>query len=143
MGGYVLKNGENAGSVKDFLASIEDDQKRKDCKKIASMMAKLSGKRAKMWGKTMVGYGKYEYTYASGHSGEFFRLGFSPRANAITLYIMSGFTKYDSLMNKLGKYKTGKSCLYIKKLEDIDEKVLEKLIIESLKFMEKTYGPEQ
>ena len=126
-------------SVTEFINSIEDQQKRADTKKVAAMMRKATGKRAKMWGSSIVGYGTYHYKYASGREGEFMIAGFSPRKQALTVYILAGFKRFDTLMGKLGKYKTGKSCLYIKRLSDIDEKVLEKLIGESVKYMRKNY----
>lgn len=135
-----LKTVKNNASVRDFLDSIEDENKRKDCKRIAKMMRKATGKNAKMWGSSIVGYDEYTYEYASGREGDWMRIGFSPRKQAITLYIMDGFGKYDELMSKLGKHKTGKSCLYVKRLCDIDESVLEKLIEGSLRHFEKKYG---
>jgi len=92
-----------------------------------------------MWGSTIVGYGQYHYQYASGREGDFMLTGYSPRKQALTVYIIPGFEPFESLMNNLGKYKTGKSCLYLKRLSDIDEAVLERLISESVKHMRKTY----
>ena len=135
-----LKTKKNKASVKNFLDSIEDKQKRKDCKELAKMMRKATGKNAKMWGSSIVGYDEYHYKYASGREGDFFRVGFAPRKQSLTLYIMDGFGKYERLMAKLGKHKTGKSCLYVKRLSDIDKNVLEELIGESLKHFEKKYG---
>ncbi|NNF00508.1 MAG: DUF1801 domain-containing protein [Pyrinomonadaceae bacterium] len=135
-----LKTTKNNSSVKDFLDSIKDESKRKDCRQIAKMMRKATGKNAKMWGTSIVGYDEYHYKYESGREGDFFRVGFAPRAQSITLYIMDGFGKYDRLMAKLGNHKTGKSCLYIKRLSDVDVDVLEELIAESLRHFEKKYG---
>lgn len=106
---------------------------------MAKLMGEITGEKPKMWGTAIVGFGNYHYKYASGREGDFLITGFSPRKQALTLYIMAGFSSYDSLMKKLGKYKTGKSCLYIKKLEDIDMKVLKQLISRSVKYMHKTY----
>ena len=100
-------------------------------------MEKASKQKPKMWGASIVGFGEYHYKYASGREGEWMRIGFSPRKQNLTLYIIDGFEKYDELMAKLGKYKTGKSCLYIKRLADVDEKVLKKLIAESVKILMK------
>jgi hypothetical protein len=91
-------------------------------------MRKVTGDPGAMWGESIVGFGGYTYRYASGRSGEWFQVGFSPRKTSLTLYIMNGFRGYAALMKKLGKHKTGKSCLYIKKLEDVDMDVLEQLI---------------
>lgn len=126
-------------SVTEFMNSIEDPQKRADARKVAAMMRRVTGKRAKMWGSSIVGYGTYHYKYASGREGDFMVAGFSPRKQALTVYVMAGFARFDALVAKLGKYKTGKSCLYIKRLSDVDEKVLEKLIAESVKYMRKNY----
>ena len=122
-----------------FINSIEDTQKRADAKKVAAMMRKATGARATMWGSSMVGFGHYHYKYASGKDGDFMLTGFAPRKQALTIYIMTGFDGFKSLMEKLGKYKTGKSCLYIKRLTDIDTKILERLIVDSVKVMRKNY----
>jgi hypothetical protein len=126
-------------SVTAFLNSVEDRQQRADCRKVAAMMRRATGKRAKMWGPGMVGFGTYHYRYESGREGDFMLTGFSPRKQALTVYIMPGFSRFDALMKKLGKFKTGKSCLYIKRLADVDEGVLEKLIDESVKHMRGKY----
>lgn len=126
-------------SVTDFINAIEDKEMRADVRRVAAMMRKATGKRAKMWGPSIVGYGTYHYKYASGREGDFLMAGFSPRKQALTVYIMPGFSKFDALMKKLGKYKTGKSCLYIKRLSDVDESVLEQLIGESVKHMRENY----
>jgi hypothetical protein len=135
-----LKTKKNNASVKEFLNSIEDTEKRKDCQEIAKMMRQATGKNARMWGASIIGFDEYNYKYDSGREGNWMRIGFSPRKQAITLYIMDGFGKYDELMEKLGKHKTGKSCLYIKRLSDIDKDVLNELIEESVKHFETKYG---
>ncbi len=132
-----LKTKPNNLSVDDFLNSIEDGKKRQDCYTVLGLMKKLTGEEPKMWGSSMVGFGTYHYKYASGREGDWFVTGFSPRKQNLTLYIMSGFSRYDELMVKLGKHKTGKSCLYIKKLEDIDLTVLKELIKQSAKHISK------
>lgn len=134
-----LKTQPTRASVTEFLAGIDDRQQRADAKKVAAMMRRATGKRAKMWGASIVGYGSYHYRYASGREGDFILTGFSPRKQALTVYIMPGFSSFKKLMEKLGKHKTGKSCLYIKRLSDIDEKVLEKLIDKSVRHMRKRY----
>ena len=135
-----MKTTPTGASVTDFINSIEASDERKDCKEIMKMMKRVTGKRPKMWGPSIVGYGNYHYKYGSGREGDMFLAGFSPRKQAITLYIMAGFSNYDKLMARLGKYKTGKSCLYIKKLEDVDSKVLERLVTESVKYISKLYA---
>ena len=134
-----LKTKVSKASVEKFLNSIKDEQKRQDSFKILEMMKKITKEDPKMWGPSIVGFGSYHYKYASGHEGDMCIAGFSPRKEALTIYILPGFEKYDSLMKKLGKYKTGKSCLYIKKLADVDIKVLKELISESVKYMKNKY----
>jgi len=126
-------------SVTEFVNSIEDRQKRADVRKVAAMMRKATGKRAKMWGTSIVGYGTYRYQYASGREGEFMITGYSPRKQALAVYILPGFKRFDALLSKLGTHKTGKSCLYIKRLSDVDENVLQRLIDDSVKYMQKKY----
>ena len=137
-----LKTKKNRRSVKAFVDGIEDDQKRKDCREVMKMMRKITGKQARMWGDSIVGFGSYHYRYASGREGDFFLTGFSPRKRNLTLYVMPGFTKYGSLMKKLGKHKTGKSCLYIKTLGDVDRGVLAELIEKSVEHMRLNYACE-
>ena len=135
-----LKTNETKASVATFLAGVEDAGKRADCRRIAKLMRNATGKRAKMWGDSIVGYGRYDYTYQSGHSGSWMLTGFSPRARNITIYIMPGFKKFQPLLKKLGKFKTAKSCLYIKRLDDIDEAVLSRLVADSVREMQRIYG---
>jgi hypothetical protein len=124
----TLKTQRTSANVQAFLEQVEDESRRQDCLTIANLMQEATGEGPAMWGSSIVGFGSYTYTYASGQKGEWFKIGFSPRKRDLTLYIMSGFQGYDSLLAKLGKFKTGKACLYIKKLEDIDLPTLEKLI---------------
>ena len=133
------KTQATGASVTDFINSIDDRQKRADARKVAAMMSKATGKRAKMWGPSIVGYGTYHYKYASGREGDFLMTGFSPRKQALSVYIIPGFSHFETLMNKLGKFKTGKSCLYIKRLSDVDEKILEQLINRSVEYMREHY----
>lgn len=135
-----LKTKKTNRSVKKFIDSIEDETKRRDCRELARRMRRATGKNAKMWGDAIVGYGAYHYKYPTGREGDWFRIGFSPRKQNLTIYIMDGFEKYNRLMKKLGPHKTGKSCLYIKRLEDINLEVLDKLIAESVKYFDKKYG---
>jgi hypothetical protein len=125
--------------VSAFLASIEDTRKRSDCRELMKLMREITGNRAKMWGPSIVGFGKYHYKYESGREGDFFLTGFAPRKQALTLYIVSGFTAHPELMEKLGKFKTGKSCLYVKSLDDIDRSVLAELVQESVSLMREKY----
>ena len=134
-----LKTKQNNASVSEFLSSITDKEKQKDCRTVMKLMREVTGKRAKMWGTSIVGFGSYHYKYKSGREGDWFVTGFSPRKQNLTIYIMPGFSKYDALMKKLGKYKTAKSCLYIKRLSDVDIKVLERLVARSVKDMARIY----
>ena len=134
-----LKTKPTKASVKAFIDSIEDGQKRADARKIASMMRRATGARAKLWGASIVGYGSYKYTNSKGEDFEWMLTGYSPRKQALSIYIMPGFANFKRLMSKLGKYKTGKSCLYIRRLSDVDEKVLEQLIGRSVQHMRKKY----
>ncbi len=135
-----LKTKVNKASVEKFLNGVKDEQKRKDSFTILEIMKKITKEDPKMWGPSIVGFGKYHYKYESGREGDMCITGFSPRKNALTIYIMPGFKRYDDLMIKLGKYNTGVSCLYVKKLGDVDMKVLTKLIGESFKYMKKKYS---
>jgi hypothetical protein len=127
-------------SVEKFLNSIADEQRRRDSLAMLKIMKSVTRMEPKMWGPSIVGFGTYHYKYESGREGDFLMTGFSPRKQNLTVYIMSGFTRYEALMKKLGKHKTGKSCLYINKLEDIDQSTLKALIKESLAHMKKTYS---
>ncbi|MCW8803074.1 MAG: DUF1801 domain-containing protein [Ignavibacteriaceae bacterium] len=132
-----LKTRLNNGSVNKFLKSVGDKKKQEDSFKVLELMKKVTKEEPKMWGPSIVGFGSYHYKYESDREGDMCIIGFSPRKQSLTIYIMPGFKKFDSLMKKLGKYKTGVSCLYIKKLEDVDLKVLKQLIIESVKYMKR------
>lgn len=123
-------------SVKDFLNRIPEAEKREDCFAVAKMMQEITGKKPKMWGPSIVGFGSYRYKYASGHEGEWPVAAFSPRKRGLTLYLMVGFEKRTELMKKLGKHSASKSCLYIKRLSDIHLPTLKKLIKTSVKDLE-------
>jgi hypothetical protein len=130
-----LKTKPNDQSVGDFLNKVPDENKRQDSFAILELMKQVAGDEPIMWGDSIVGFGTYRYKYASGKEGEWPVTGFSPRKQNLTLYIMSGFDEYDDLLNKLGKHSTGKSCLYIKKMEDIDQYVLREIISKSVDHM--------
>jgi len=132
-----LKTKANKASVDKFIRSIKDEQKLDDCTKLLMLMRKATKADPQMWGPTIVGFGNYHYKYATGREGDWFLTGFSPRKQNITIYIMPGFEEYDSLLKKLGKHSIGKSCLYIKKLADVDERILVELITKSVKKMKK------
>ena len=128
-----LKTVPNKLSVDKFLKGIRDEKKRADCFELVKMMESATKSRAKMWGSSIVGFGDYHYVYDSGRENDWFITGFSPRKQNLTLYIIGGFHQFEDLMGQLGKHSTGKGCLYINKLEDIDAKVLKKLIAKSVK----------
>ncbi len=132
-----LKTKPNEQSVEAFLNSVEDEKKRQDCLTILEMMKQITRAKPKMWGTGMVGFGTYHHKYESGREGDWFVAGFSPRKQNLTLYIMAGFSRYDELLSKLGKFKTGKSCLYIKKIEDVDLTTLKELITQSVAYVSK------
>ncbi len=135
MANAELKTKRNARSVQSFLGRIRDPQKRRECKTIVKMMRSATRSKPTMWGSSIVGFGSYHYRGASGREGDWFLTGFSPRKQNLTLYIMTGFREYGDLMRKLGRHKTGSSCLYVKSLEDIDKKILETIIKRSVKKM--------
>lgn len=133
------KTKKNNLSVRAFLDTVRDKDRRKDCDTMLKLMKEMTGEKPKMWGTSMVGFGEYHYKYDSGHEGDYFKTGFSPRKQSITLYIMPGFEKYPELMDKLGKHKVGKSCLYINSLDDIHIPSLKKLVKQSYQHMTKSY----
>ena len=123
----------------EFLKSVTDDKRREDALALLRIMKSVTKMQPKMWGPSMVGFGTYHYKYDSGREGDSLMTGFSPRKQNLAVYIMAGLERYDALLKKLGKHKTGKSCLYISKLEDIDQVVLKELLVESLAYMKKQY----
>ncbi|MEQ9216677.1 MAG: DUF1801 domain-containing protein [Cyclobacteriaceae bacterium] len=130
----------NDSNVNAFIESVDEDKKRVDSFKLMEIMQEITREPPKMWGSSIVGFGNYHYKYESGREGDFFIVGFSPRKQNLTLYIMPGFERYGKLMANLGKYKTGKSCLYVKSLDEVDLEVLKELIGESVSYMNKKYN---
>jgi len=128
-----LKTQRNDGNVDAFLDSVDNEIRQRDARSINETMKKLTGLEPEMWGNSIVGFGAYTYKPKSGGSlNEWMKIGFSPRKQSLTLYIMDGFTSYDDLLGKLGSHSTGKACLYIKDLEKVNDDVLEELITESI-----------
>ena len=125
------KTQKNDASVEDFLNGVLDERKRVASFAVMQLMREVTGEEPAMWGTSIVGFGSYRYKYASGREGEWPLAAFSPRKQNLTLYIMAGFKNYDTLLSDLGKYKRGKACLYINKLEDIDIPTLRELIKQS------------
>ncbi|QDK79263.1 DUF1801 domain-containing protein [Spirosoma sp. KCTC 42546] len=134
------KTTETENSVTDFVNSIADEGKRKDSFSVIDLIKLQTGLDPKMWGPSIVGFGSYHYIYASGHEGDAPLIGFSPRKDALTFYLSAYFTEREELLEKLGKHKTGKGCVYVKKLEDIDLDVLKELIDRSTSHIRTTYS---
>ncbi len=130
-----LKTTRNDQDVVAFLDGVSDEKRRQDCYTILRLMQEVTQTAPQMWGDSIVGFGSYHYKYASGREGDWFVTGFSPRKQNLTLYLMSGFERHDELLSKLGKYKIGKSCLYINRLSDVDQAVLRELVAESVRAM--------
>ena len=124
---------------RDFIASVENENRRQDAELMLGIMEEITGEKPVMWGPSLIGYGAYHYKYDSGREGDFFMTGFSPRKQNMALYIMPGFDRFPELMGKLGKHKTGKSCLYINKLKDVDMDVLKTLIEEGFQYIKNKY----
>ena len=135
-----IKTKKNKANVADFLNGVAEEKKREDALTVLSLMKQVTGEEPVMWGPSIVGFGSYHYKSDSGREGDWPLTGFSPRKQNLTLYIMPGFGKYESLMAKLGKHKTGKSCLYINKLADVDLTVLKELVAASVAHMKKKYN---
>ena len=127
-----LKTTKNDGDVAKFLKSVDDEKKRSDSFHMLELMEKISGAEPKMWGSSIIGFGEIRLKYKSGKELDWFRIGFSPRKQNLSLYVMGYLTGYQDLLDKLGKHKTGKGCLYIKRLEDVDMDVLEKIFLRSV-----------
>lgn len=126
-------------SVQDFLDKIDNEQVRDDCYTLIKLMKKVTGSEPKMWGPSIIGFGKYHYKYDSGHEGDSCLTGFSPRKQNISLYVMLGIMDHQDLLKDLGKHKAAKGCLYIKKLDDVNMSVLEKLVKRSVDTLKKKY----
>ncbi|MFX1376285.1 MAG: DUF1801 domain-containing protein [Promethearchaeota archaeon] len=133
-----LKTRPNDKDVIEFLNKVENKKRQEDSFEILKLMKEVTQEEPIMWGDSIVGFGIYHYKYASGREGDWLQIGFSPRKQALTLYIMDGFEKYEDLLNNLGKHKKGKSCLYINKLEDIHIPVLKEIMSESVTYLRNT-----
>lgn len=133
------KTKATGASVQEFLDSVDDPKRREDCRVVIELMEQVTGESPEMWGASMVGFGRYRYRYESGREGEWFLVGVSPRKQSLTLYVMPGFDEYDGLLAQLGKHKTGESCLYVNKLEDVDFDVLRRLVELSVEEMRLRY----
>lgn len=133
------KTTETEASVAKFLAAVKDPDRRKDCETLVTILKKLTKQEARMWGPSIVGFGSHHYVYDSGREGDSPNIAFSPRASSIALYLASGLENREALLAKLGKHKSEKACIHIKKLEDVDTAVLEKLFVNHVKHVTKLY----
>ena len=127
-----LKTRPGDASLESFVASIADESRRQDSRALLELMSEVTGESPRMWGENIVGFGSYHYRYESGREGDWFLAGFSPRKQNLTVYLMSGFDGYGQLLARLGKHKTGKACLYLKRLDDVDRDVLRELVRRSV-----------
>jgi hypothetical protein len=134
-----LKTQFTAVDVEEFINNLDNEQKKKDSFELIELMEKATGEKAKMFGPTIIGFGQYHYKYASGHEGDAPLLGFSPRKAAISLYVTTGCDDQKQYLEGLGKYKMAKACIYIKKLDDINIEVLNKIMKESIEFVSSKY----
>ena len=139
MAKYELKTKATSVSPAAFIDAVADERARKDSRVLVKLMTKVTGEKPKMWGPSIIGFGKYHYKYASGHEGDMCIAGFSPRKGALSIYLAPGMKEAKPLFARLGKHKMGVSCLYVKKLEDIDMAVLEKLVDMSVKYARAKY----
>lgn len=135
-----LKTSRNDASVEEFLNGIDDAARRADCRAVMDMMGRITGEPAAMWGSSIIGFGRCHLRYDSGRELDWMLTGVAPRKQALSVYIMSGFEPHQALLERLGRYKTGKSCLYIKRLEQVDLAVLERLIGDSVAWMRRRHG---
>ena len=135
-----LKTKKTEASVQAYLEAVEHSTRRADAFVVLEMMREITGVEPVLWGPSIIGFGTYTYKYASGREGEWPVVGFAPRKRALTLYIMDGFDEYESLLARLGKVKTGKACLYINKLADVDQETLRELVRRSVEHVRATHG---
>lgn len=135
-----LKTKPTDADVDAFLAAVPHERRRADALAVRAMMDRVTGLKPRLWGESLIGYGRYHYRTGSGHEGDWPITGFSPRKAALTVYIMNGFERYGDLLARLGKHKLGKSCLYINRLDAIDRNVLEELVTQSVARIREKYG---
>ena len=136
------KTQRNDGDVMAYLESVQNNRRREDSLVVLKIMEEVTGEPAEMWGASIVGFGSYHYKYESGREGDFMITGFAPRKQALTLYIMGGFERHEELLAKLGKHRTGSSCLYINKLADVDLDILREIVSESVAHMRREHPTE-
>ncbi|MDX1701658.1 MAG: DUF1801 domain-containing protein [Melioribacteraceae bacterium] len=136
---YQLKTKETDHSVLEFIEAVENPRKREDAYKLLDIFTETSGYEAKMWGPSIIGFGSYHYKYATGHEGDAALVGFSPRKAKISLYFATRDTKREELLTQLGKHTSGKACVYVNKVDDINVDVLKELINQSISFLQELY----
>ncbi|MBM7551167.1 DUF1801 domain-containing protein [Thalassobacillus pellis] len=136
---YELKTKENDRDVLEFIENVENPKKREDAYKLLDIFTDTTGYEAKMWGPSIIGFGSYHYKYESGHEGDAPLVGFSPRKANFSLYFATGDPEREKLLNQLGKHKSGKACVYINKLADVDVEIIKALIRQSVTFLQETY----
>ncbi|MBS4193589.1 DUF1801 domain-containing protein [Lederbergia citri] len=136
---YELKTKENDNSVIEFIENVDNPKKREDAYQLLDIFTETTGYKAKMWGPSIIGFGSYHYKYESGHEGDAPLVGFSPRKAKISLYFATGDPRREGLLKDFGKHTSGKACVYINKLADINIEVLQTLIKQSVKFLQETY----
>lgn len=139
---YEVKTKETDNSVIEYISKVENEKRRQDAFRLLDIFTETTGFEAKMWGPSIIGFGSYHYKYATGHEGNAAYVGFSPRKAKMTLYFATGDAKREELLKKFGKHTSGKACVYINKLDDIDIEILKELIIQSIKFLKETYPEE-
>lgn len=139
---YELKTKENDASVIEFIENVENPKKREDAYQLLDLFTETTGYQAKMWGPSIIGFGAYHYKYDSGHEGDAPLVGFSPRKAKISLYFATGDTKREELLKKFGNHTSGKACVYINKVADIDVTILKELIKQSITFLKEKYPAE-
>ncbi|OAX49412.1 DUF1801 domain-containing protein [Paenibacillus sp. AD87] len=136
---YKLKTKETDNSVIEFIESVDSPKKREDAYQLLDIFSETTGYKAKMWGPSIIGFGAYHYKYESGHEGDAPLVGFSPRKAKISLYFATGDAERENLLKDFGKHKTGKACVYVNKVADINLDVLQALINQSIRFLKETY----
>ena len=136
---YELKTKENENDVIEFIESVDSQTKREDAYRLLDLFTETTGHKAKMWGSSIIGFGSYHYRYESGHEGDAPLVGFSPRKARFSLYLATGDPDREAMLQRLGKHKSGKACVYVNKLDDIDLDVLKDMINQSIDFLKKTY----
>lgn len=134
-----VRTAENDQDVGRFLSRVKDSEQKADCETLLAMLGEITGEKPRMWGSSIIGFGKYHYVYDSGREGEWPIIGFSPRARNLSIYIMPGFSGFAAQLKKLGKHKTGKSCLYINRLADVELEVLKEIAAQSVAEMRERY----